>query len=356
MGLSDADRNHPSVLMLAIAHGLAVAHPLVREEINDRLRADWSILGARLEDQFQELVIQPVAKRCARHIAADHHFTFEDPTLIIIDGLDECGDEDTQLRILSAISSVYQQYPRFPLRFLVCSRPEAWIREAFGALPLSDATRVIMLDKKFNPDRDISRYYMREFHDIRRSAKYRNVSFPDPWPSIGDFRHLVRSSDGQFAYASTTVRFVRLPFSNPQNQLRLVLGIDPRSDHQPSGSPFITLDPLYFMILHSNPNRDQVLPILAAILIIKNHTSPDFIELLLGLSPGDVSLALRALHSVLDIRGRSDNITVFHTSFTDYLFDRTRSGDFFIDRDAQHKFLAQQWLQALSSSRIRSYK
>ncbi|KAL0572852.1 hypothetical protein V5O48_009116, partial [Marasmius crinis-equi] len=90
---SDPNRNHPSVLILAIAHGLAVAHPLVREEINDRIRADWSILGARVEEQFQELVIRPITKICAR--AKDDPFVFEDPTLVIIDGLDECGDEET---------------------------------------------------------------------------------------------------------------------------------------------------------------------------------------------------------------------------------------------------------------------
>ncbi|KAL0570498.1 hypothetical protein V5O48_011464 [Marasmius crinis-equi] len=353
---SDPDRNNPSALILAIAYGLAAAHSLVREEIDNVITTDRAILGARLEEQFQKLILLPIAKSCAR--AADDTFAFKGPTLVIIDGLDECGDEEIQSRILSAISSAYHQYPHFPLQFLICSRPEAWIREAFKSQRLLDATKDIVLDDTFDPTRDIKRYYIHEFRDIRRSAKYRDVSFPDPWPSERDFKRLLRTSDGQFAHASTAVRFVRHPYSNPMNQLHLILNDD--SDCRPSNSPFHTLDSLYHTVLRANPSLDKILPILAAIVIIPRQVyvepSPAFIELLLELSPGDVSLTLRALHSVLDIRGRSDGISVFHTSFTDYLFDHARSGDFFIDKVIQREFLAQQWLHALSSSRIRNYK
>ncbi|KAL0569337.1 hypothetical protein V5O48_012629, partial [Marasmius crinis-equi] len=163
---SDPNRNNPSALMLAIAYDLAKTHPLVQEEINHRITTDRSILQARLEEQFRELVIQPIAKSCARQIAANHCFAFNGPTLVIIDGLDECGDEETQLRILSTISSAYQHYPSFPLRFLISSRPEAWIREEFEASPLCDITRVIVLNDEFKPDKDIERYYIHEFQDI----------------------------------------------------------------------------------------------------------------------------------------------------------------------------------------------
>ncbi|KAL0571547.1 hypothetical protein V5O48_010423 [Marasmius crinis-equi] len=351
---SDPRRNNPSSLALAIAHGLSVAHPLVRGEIDRRIIANQSILQARLEQQLEELVLQPIVNICAR--AADDTFAFEEPTLVVIDGLDECGDEASQSRILSMISSAYQHYPHFPLRFLICSRPEIWIRTAFEGPRLRDITKVITLHEEFNPAEDIKRYYLHEFQDIRRSSVYRHVFFPDPWPSERDLEHLVWKSDGQFAHASAAVGFMKLPYFHPFSQLRLILDDNPNS--RPSKSPFPQLDSLYHTVLTTTPCHDQVLSILAAILIIpdilKNSVVPSlgFIGLLLGLPLTDVSRALQGLHSVLDIRGGRDAIAVFHRSFTDYLFDRTRSEQYFIDKSEQHYFLAQGWLQALSSNRI----
>jgi len=47
----------------------------------------------------------------------------DDPGLVIIDDLDECGDHKTQLRMLSTIASLYEQSPSFPFQFLGCSDP-----------------------------------------------------------------------------------------------------------------------------------------------------------------------------------------------------------------------------------------
>ncbi|KAL0566669.1 hypothetical protein V5O48_015336 [Marasmius crinis-equi] len=354
---TDSKRNNPAALMLAIAHGLAVAHPLVREEIDSRIAADRSIFGARLEKQFQELVLQPTTKSYAQEAAADPSFALRDSRLVIIDGLDECGNEEVQLRILTSISSAYQQDPDFPLRFLITSRPEAWVREAFDAPPLLEITKAITLDDTFGPAEDIRRYYIHEFEDICSSAKYRDVHFPDPWPKQYDLNRLVRSSDGQFAYASTAVKFVRLPRSNPLDQLRLIL--DSTVDRGPSDSPFQALDSLYLVVLRNDkPNPEQILPILAAVIVLRLEgirTCPAFIELLLGLQPGDVSLRLRTMHSVLDIRGWDDDINVYHTSFTDFLTSEARSQEFYIDISAQRHFVGWQWLQALSRSRIIGY-
>ncbi|KAL0563578.1 hypothetical protein V5O48_018487 [Marasmius crinis-equi] len=73
--------------------------------------------------------------------------------------------------------------------------------------------------------------------------------------------------------------------------------------------------------------------------------SPEWLELLLGLSSGEIFLKLRAMHSVLEIQGPKDPIRVHHTSFTDYLFDPTRSGKFYIV--GQQYVLAGRWAPAL---------
>ncbi|KAK1233385.1 hypothetical protein PQX77_003458 [Marasmius sp. AFHP31] len=369
---SDAKRNNPSALIPTIALGLRSQFPSLRTFIDERISRDSTIMEANLEDQFRELVFKPSLQLKAE---LEGESVQKVPRLVIIDGLDECGDEDTQLRILSVIMTSYQQLPSTwsPLKFLISSRPEAWIQEAFDKVDLSRATKRIALTDTYQMDRDIERYFEHEFEIIRTSPKYSQLRFPSPWPSQRDLRRLVSKSNSQFVYAATAMKIVKTPYSNPLDQLRTLLEYDPGNPS--SNSPFPELDRLYYYILSINPNREKLLLVLAAVLIIgpadlrtlfqissgpepvdgraPSQTSPEFIEILLDLAPGDVHMTLRAMHSVLDIQ--EDCIAVSHTSFRDYLLDRTRSGIFFIDREAQTYHLARRWLQALSAERLRRH-
>ncbi|KAL0566813.1 hypothetical protein V5O48_015189 [Marasmius crinis-equi] len=365
---SDPQRNNPNAMVPTIAHGLAVTNPSVRQILNKRITADPSILRARFEVQFEALVKQPITTVQPSP---------EAPNLIIIDGLDECSDELTQLRILNTIASAYRrspESPHIPLRFLVCSRPEVWIRRMFEGPRLVGLAKHIVLDERFDPTQDIRRFYEHEFREIRESMEYQDVPLPNPWPSESNFNSLVQKSDGQFSYAATAVRIVKHPYISPVDQLNIILAHHTTSNP----SPFAELDHLYHVVLSANPDYNKVLPILSAILIVPTYLeddrddrdfwddwddwnnppglTPEFIELLLGLSPGEVALRLRGMHSVLSIRGRKDGIYVYHTSFTDYLCDRARSGDFYIDKHAQEHFLFYQWLQALSFQRFKEYR
>ncbi|KAK1231692.1 hypothetical protein PQX77_005178 [Marasmius sp. AFHP31] len=351
---SDPKRNNPDALVPTIALGLLTKIPSLRAFIDRQISQNPMLLEAQLEHQFRELVMKPFLQ--TGRLGLDPESSRKVPNLVIIDGLDECGDEDTQQHILSIIQSSYQQPPSTcpPLKFLVCSRPEAWIREAFND-DLGRLTRYIILNNVSQTDRDIERYFLHEFEAIRTNPKFARLPFPSPWPSNMEVRQLLRLSSHQFHYAATAVRFVKTPYSSPLDQLRTILNYDP-GNHS-SSSPFPELDQLYHTILSVNPNREKLLSILAAILIAPHllSLSPETIEFLLCLAPGEVDLTLRSMHSVLDIRGRGDGIGVIHTSFNDYLLDRTRSGIFFIDLPAQTDLLARRWLQALSAEGLGRY-
>ncbi|KAL0563334.1 hypothetical protein V5O48_018736, partial [Marasmius crinis-equi] len=358
---SDPKRNNPSALMLTIAHGLVVSTPSSRTLINGRIARDPTILEAKLEDQFRELVLTPVSGKgwwarirrfWSRHISNGDKV----PRLIVIDGLDECSEDETQLRILTTIASSFQSVPAAPLRFLICSRPEAWIREAFAASPLHQITKSIVLDDSFSPEEDIKLFFVHEFQNIRTSPKYARVVFPVPWPSPEELQLLVHNSSGQFIYSAIVVKFVKLAWSNPIDQLRIILNYTPQG--QSSESPFPELDRLYHIVISANPDHEKLLSILAAIYLLPLHglpPSPEFIEVLMGFSPGRIDQMLRAMHSVLEIRGSRDGIRPFHNSLNEYLSDRARSGMFYIDRPAQQRLLARQWLQALATDRIEKY-
>ncbi|KAJ8082911.1 hypothetical protein PM082_008768 [Marasmius tenuissimus] len=344
----DPKRNNPSAFALSIAHDLKVRMPFAEGYITRRISKDPTILEATLEDQFRELVFEPCLRnRLLRRILHQLSFVPKEPRLVIIDGLDECSDENTQRRILSTILSSYKQSRHFPLRFLICSRPEAWIREAFNEEDLRRLTQHFQLDDEIFPDRDIERYYLREFRNIRESPQFARLPFPEVWPSPEDLVCLVDKSSGQFVYAVTAVKFVTLRCSNPLTQLRTILDYTP--DNPPSRSSFAAIDTLYQMILSDHPDPEQLLPVLAAILILPPHglSSPEFIELLLGLPTGEIDIILRPMHSILNIRNADVPITAYHASFIDFLYDKSRSQCFHIDKAAQRDFFARRWIQAL---------
>ncbi|KAK1232883.1 hypothetical protein PQX77_003996 [Marasmius sp. AFHP31] len=348
---SDPKRNNPSALVLTIAHELATTSSLMRNCIEHRISTDPKILEARLEEQFRELIIAPVLAWSRQRSLWGAPVV---PNIVIIDGLDECGDEETQLRVLSIVRSAYQQTPHFPLRFLICSRPEAWIREDFADEPLFRLSKNIILGD--SPE-DIRRYYVHHFQEIVTSRRYRHVRFPSPWPSERELEILVWRSGGQFIYAATVIKFVKLAYNHPIEQLLLIF--DNTLERQPSKSPYHDLDCLYHIILSGNPNHAQLLSILAAILILPKdaHVSPApmLIEMVLGLPAGQVDLALRGMHSVLDISECNDSILPYHASLSEYLVDQTRSCDFHIDMPSQKHVIAHLWLRNLQSpSKVRS--
>ncbi|KAG7094183.1 hypothetical protein E1B28_007790 [Marasmius oreades] len=367
---SDPKRNNPSSLMLTIAHGLVTTIPSLHPIIHGKIATDPRILEATLEDQFRELIVSPLlnvspsskrrwwiprwGQRWGRSLrwwrqvpeqplpqSVQKH-----PNLVIIDGLDECKDSDTQLRLISILTSAYQRSPHFPLRLLICSRPESWIREAFDLPKYCILTKHIKLDDSYVPNQDIERYFRSEFTSIHTNIKYKRVEFPNPWPSEADIECLVDNASAQFIYAITAMKVVKAEYSSPIKQLRIVL--DSRSNRISPKSPFPELDNLYHIILSTHPERDTLLCILSAILLLPERCrNPKFIEILLGFSPGEVDLSLRGMHSVLNIRDPDDDIRVYHTSFTDYLCTKSRSAEFYIDEPRQRDFLACRWLMAL---------
>ncbi|KAJ8088942.1 hypothetical protein PM082_014189 [Marasmius tenuissimus] len=388
---SDPRRNNPSALMLSIAHGLVSTIPLLRHPIEERISENPQILEARLEDQFHKLVLEPTLRwpqgiwpqqtwpqtslALLKAVWAAVFVTLslfapldvmwmlfvfhvpviprQIPNVVIIDGLDECGPNDeNQRRILSIIASLYRVSPSSPLRFLICSRPESTIRGAFEKEPLRLLTKRVTLDESFSPNSDIELYYRHAFREIRDSPDYARIPFTVPWPSSDDLRALLWRTSGQFVYATTAVKYIGRRCSNPIKQLSNILNSTPDPRQQ---SPLYELDSLYHTILSSHPDHHLLIPILAAILLVPIRVtsaifnglpSPEFIELLLGLSPGEIGLILSPMHSVLIIGNTW--IGVFHTSFTDFIHDPSRSGQFHIDKVVQCDTLAVKWLRVLA--------
>ena len=250
--------------------------------------------------------------------------------LVIIDGLDECRDKATQRLILQLLCAAITVH-KLPLRFLIGSRPESHIRATFDQESLYTITHRVVLDETFNPGKDIEVFLQDGFAKI--CAENSIVSHAEqPWPREGVIDLLVQRSSGQFIYAATVLKFVGADFCSPTKQLALVLKPDPTA--------FSDLDQLYTQILSVYPSAVNIVQVLGTIIAIDNRWLPEVIEDILGMEEGELKLVLRGLSSLMDEKEgcfNKEGVMLFvpyfaHASFSDYLFDSSRSGSFHVNR------------------------
>ena len=241
------------------------------------------------------------------------------------------------LRLLCETITVH----KLPLRFLIGSRPESHIRSSFDQESLYTITHRVVLDETFNPGRDIRVFLQDGFAKI--CANNSILSHVEhPWPREGIIDLLVQRSSGQFIYPATVLKFVGADFCSPTKQLALVLKPDPTA--------FSDLDQLYTQILSIYPSAEKIVHVLG-IIIASHQNLPEVIEDILEMEEGELKLVLRGLSSLMEdeseeylmedeedengeyLNNGSYVIPHFaHASFSDYLFDSSRSGPFHVDR------------------------
>ena len=276
------------------------------------------------------------------------------PRIFIINGLDECEDPDKQCGILDVLCRVLQGLPA-PFALIIASRPEHHIGGAFDLGDLNRCSSRVSLDNSYNRDRDIMKFLVDKFSDIRALHPFREY-LPKSWPTQEVIDKLVAKASGQFIYASTVDKFISSIRHNPAERLDVLLG------NLDAGNlkPFEQLDSLYSIIFHAIDQADLVgvLRVLGIVMVLSLHRhkrfippahdpspySPRYLECLLGLRAGSVRHLLFDLQSLLDIYCDRSNIRFFHASLSDYLFDKSRSGQFWIDAKMIYADIAQQCL------------
>jgi len=352
-------RNSTQNFIATLSYQLALSIPTTRPYIDQAIERDPLIFSLSLWDQAKALIISPL-------LAVVNNPSFDAsqyPRIAIIDGLDECHDPEKQCEVLGVFLRILQNLP-IPFAVVIASRPEHHIRSAFDLGDLNEHSSRLSLDDSYNPDADIKKYLVDRFSGIRKLHPLR-AYLPTPWPMEGIIDQLVAKASGQFIYASTVDKFVSSMRHKPSERLDILLG------HLNAGKlkPFEQLDTLYSVIFHAVDQvyRAGTLRVLGAAMVLsgfqeeripafvavcsdsKSISDPTpyssrFIERLLGLGSGDVRYLLLDLESLLTIDNDDANVRFFHASLSDYLFDKSRSGKFWIDAGAVYADLVQQCL------------
>ena len=344
-----AQRQTEARLIATIAAQLAVSIPTTRLFISQAVFNDSSIFDKTLDVQMTRLVIEPLINASLRGGRSSPW-----PSLLLIDGLDECSDGKVQAAILRMLNQALLQLKHSlpSLCLLIASRPEPAICEVFED-ELKKTTYHLVLDDSYDPDRDIAAFLRSSFSDIHRRRHTRfpsMLSLPLPWPSDDVISFLVKKSSGQFIFAGTVIRFVDEDRKFPPDQLRNVLDLCESCDaslHETN--PFVLLDQLYAHVLRSCNEINRVLLLLGTIFYLGDTAvTPTFLESLVDTNLNDITLLFWDLHSIVHVPiSETDTIHFYHASFGDYLMDHHRSKDFHIDEHLVHSFLLKSCMRQL---------
>ncbi|KAF9444818.1 hypothetical protein P691DRAFT_777989 [Macrolepiota fuliginosa MF-IS2] len=327
-----------SKTVTTLAYQIAAQDQSYRHFIQNEVATDPTLFRKAMPTQFNKFITEPFARTAVGGGRKRY--------LILIDGLDECDNNDLQCEILDLISSFCVQHSTTPLVWIIASRPEPHITAFFACANATSHEKEELLIDSDQACKDVERYLRDELGGLR--TKYPEVlaSFSQ-WPRERDFIKLFAASGGLFAFAFTAVKFIDNPGSgDPESQLEEFIEVIRDILSQPRDSdehPMARLDVLYSRIISRIPQR--TLTTTKKLLLGMDLTLPKYLtargsgqymfaELCnwLNLAPNVAYGALHRLHSVLDIpkseHAYTSTLRPLHKSFRDYFVDSNRSGMF----------------------------
>jgi len=292
---------------------------------------------------MEKLIVQPLVESAIS-------------TVIVIDALDECKDEEPASVILSVLGQFVSRIPR--VKIFVTGRPEPRIREGFRLPLLAQAADVFILHdvESSQVNSDIRIFFKHRFAEL--ASRRRGL---DGWPTEEQLDALCERAAGLFVYAVATARCIEHKNSSPEEQLDRLLQSPGCSVFEGKTKFTVneTLDSLYTSILQEAfgdgyPEDDsKIRSILGAVVLTANPLSPSTVATLLGFKARGVFPILSSVHSLLTLQ-EDDNQPVrpFHKSFPDFIVDPARCADsrFRVCPPDQHKELLIGCLRLMSRS------
>jgi len=327
-----AERSKVDRFVATIAYQVARAIPASRPYIEHAVNWDPMIFNQTVDTQLYRLIIEPLQ---SLHSTG---FNFKDyPHVIIVDGLDECSEENAQSGIVMSLAAAFR---RSPLRvcIFIASRHEVNLQAAFNSPTLQPhLSRLALSDEIYSPEEDIYQFMEASFVAIKREHRLRSY-IPSSWPPTEVLRELTKKSSGQFIFASTIVKYVGGdPNKLPTLRLEVIRQLRP-----PRGKedlPYMELDAVYKYVLTNVCDTERIQQILGVLLILNPSLkfsqvlSTHAMDIFFSWEPGETEACLGELASVIE-SGTSwySRISILHASLVDFLLDPSRSHQFYLCR------------------------
>ena len=326
------DRSNLNFIFPTLAFQLVHKFPKFRSVLVPLLQSNPDVAHESLYRQMEKLIVEPLMFANVS-------------TVIVIDALDECKDEEPSSAILSVLGRFVEQIPK--IKFFITGRPEPWIRTGFRLPILVELTVVFVLHDIDPPliNNDI-RLFLK--HELSGLAQRRQLG---RWPSDEHIDLLCSRAAGLFVYAVATVKFLDSNTHIPKNHLDVIVKLPECT--APEGktrfNPKTTLDSLYASILQAAFSEEdpevysKVRSTIGTVILLVNPLSPSGIAELISLDPEEVLLFLKLVQSLLTLSEDSNQpVKSFHKSFPDFITNPSRCADtrFYISPKDLHPELA----------------
>src|ERR1700753_10538 len=254
------DRRNLQSIFPTLAVQLARRYTKFRSTFIRLVQSDPEIVHESLYNQMKNLIVQPLVESSIS-------------TVIVIDALDECKDEEPASAILSVLGQFVAEVPN--IKFFITGRPESRIREGFRRPLLKEATDMFVLHgvEPGQVGNDIRLFFRHSFSELKR---YRREL--GDWPTEEQVNLLCERAAGLFVHAVATFRFIDEKNKSPKKQLDRLLQSQGSSvfEGRTKFKANTTLNSLYTSILQEafsddHPESDpRVRSVLGAVVLAAN--------------------------------------------------------------------------------------
>jgi hypothetical protein len=334
-----------SKFVTTIAIQLATNVPTLHHFICDAITEQGDIASRSLRDQWQQLVLGPLSKLDADRRRASY--------VLVVDALDECDDEN-KIQIILELLAEAQSLKTVRLQVFLTSRPEIPIRHGIHRIPQAEHQDLVL----HNVPPTIINHDIYLFLEYNLGIIRQEWSLGADWPGEVALRQLVLNACGLFIWAATACRFIREGKQFARRRLDTIL----KGGSSAITAPEKHLNEIYLAVLkHLIPSEysdeekgdvcDMLKHTLGSIVVLLSPLSTPSLSKLLRLPREDVDRTFADLYAILDVpEDPTRPLRLHHPSFRDFLLNKDRCGDFWVDEIVAHQILATSCIQLMSQT------
>ncbi|KIL64864.1 hypothetical protein M378DRAFT_162714 [Amanita muscaria Koide BX008] len=312
----EEDRKNAKKFFTTLAFQLCLYNQMFADAIAAALHTDRGAAATTKgpQEQLQALILEPLRSIVATSIQT---------TVIIVDALDECDDQDVP-SVLIGLSQLVGDLTSF--KVILTTRPKPLLEYHYGSQANKTIFHLQDIEAKV-VDGDIRLYL--KYNLSQEQVRAHLHDSKEEWHASDDeIETLVLAAGRLFIIASTSVRFILNPkLADPGSRMKRLLDAFAQGR-----TPFSDLNSFYLVILQDavECDDDEIVgcyqAVVGAIVLIQNPLPVTTLAQLIDRREKQIRAVLRNLQSII-LLGSDDVPLIYHTSFTDYITDPARCKD-----------------------------
>lgn len=305
-----------------IAIQLAEVSPELWKLVEDAVESCPRLDSLSIQEQWHILILQPLSRLHQDATANSIRL------LLVIDALDECSGEEDVAVLIQCLEMI-TRIEGVRCRVFLTSRPDRPIKAGLRKSTSHSRENLVLHDiEKSIVDRDLALFYWDQLSGLKT-----RMALTEDVVSESMIQSLVERSHKLFIHASTVCRFVKDGGYLAVDRLKHLVTLE-KSANAEKG-----LDAMYTTVLEysfSSVTSQLDLPeveklhtlfqhVIGAIVVMFDAVTLADLAYFLNETKDKVSMALSALHSVIDVPDHDQKpVRILHPSFRDFLLDPQR--------------------------------